>query len=427
MSPQGEGALLHGVEQATVELGGQSRRVAQPRSEDELRGLLTHLKEAKRRGEGQPVAFLGRGSSMEWCCPSLWNGAEPDRALWISMESLVESGGTGIIEYVPGDGTLTAQAGARMETLRAAVHEGGHRITPAGSAHGQSEGGTLGGLLASGGSSIDRCRFGPTRHHVLGMRVQEATDRGPIKTGGRLVKNVTGFDLHRLHVGGRGTLGAILEASLRLVPVPEAEVLVISKPFASTAEATVAALEVRAQPGIQPRALFVARRVVHVLLAGRERQVEEELSRTTAGLDADSVERGPHVEGQALKAAHRRSVVTIATAPSKVKGVVQGLEAAGIGPLYVEPDAALVEFDEEALSSVNADQIAAAHGGLDPRHAFVTLLRAAPPINGLRSALAERQSPPAAVRVWTERLRSNCDPDGILESADFPLRGASNP
>ena len=46
------------------------------------------------------------------------------------------------------------------------------------------------------------------------------------RSGGRLVKNVTGFDLHRLHVGARGTLGAILEVSLRLRPLPECEAVV---------------------------------------------------------------------------------------------------------------------------------------------------------------------------------------------------------
>jgi glycolate oxidase FAD binding subunit len=421
MNAASEGTILPGVEEELVELGGIDRRVAKPRTEEELRALLNHLKERMARGDHQPVAFLGRGTSMEWCCPSLWNNAASQNALWISMESLVATGGTGIVEYVPGDGTLTAQAGASMETLRAAVNEGGHRITPAGPA----PGGTLGGLLASGRSCIDRCGFGPARHHVLGMRIQDASGRGPIKSGGRLVKNVTGFDLHRLHVGGRGTLGAILEASLRLVPVPEAEAFVASTPFATAAEATAAGLEVRAQRGIQPRALFVASQQVHVLVAGRERQVEEELTRIEKILTLESVERGPHAESQALKAARRRSIVTIATAPSKIRDIVEGLEAAGLRSVYVEPDAAALEFDEDSLAEV-ADS-ASLQGLFDPRHHFVNMLRATPQLEGLQRALADRQSPPPAVRVWIERLQSSYDPAGILGSADFPLRGSSRP
>lgn len=415
MSTHQEGVLALGVEEARIELGGRERRVAQPRSEEELRKLFTHLRDTGQRG-----TLLGRGSSMDWCAPTLWGGEAPADTLWISMESLVAPGGTGIVEYVPGDGTLTAQAGAHIETLRAAVLEGGHRITPAGPA----TGGTLGGLLASGASSVDRCGFGPTRHHVLGMRIQDATDRGPTKTGGRLVKNVTGFDLHRLHAGGRGTLGAILEASLRLVPVPEAEVLLVSKPYASAAEATAAALTVRAKHSIHPRALFVVNKAVYVWLAGRERQVDEEVALTTADLDAATTERGPQVEGIALEAARRKSSVTVATAPSKVRDVALHLEAVGIDALYIEPDAALVEFDGDALSRAGVEA-SALLDGLDPRHSHVTLLRPAQGRDPLQVALQNRRPIPAAARQWTERLRSSFDPSGILESPDFPLPTAT--
>src|SRR5262249_11838267 len=74
---------------------------------------------------------------------------------------------------------------------------------------------TLGGVLAAGQSGLDRLRYGPSRHHVLGMRVVLA-DGTSAKSGGKLVKNVTGFDLHRLYCGSHGTLGGIVQGTPRL-------------------------------------------------------------------------------------------------------------------------------------------------------------------------------------------------------------------
>ncbi|MFT5478476.1 MAG: hypothetical protein ACI8Y8_003844, partial [Planctomycetota bacterium] len=124
-----------------------------------------------------------------------------------------------VVAYVPGDGTLTAQAGCRMDELAQHVSEHGHYLTPSVPHPDQA---TLGGTLGAGISGPERIRFGPARHHVLGMRVALA-DGTLATSGGRLVKNVTGFDLQRLYYGSRGTLCVILEASLRLFPMPEAE------------------------------------------------------------------------------------------------------------------------------------------------------------------------------------------------------------
>jgi glycolate oxidase FAD binding subunit len=103
--------------------------------------------------------------------------------------------------------------------LRAKARAGGHWCTP--DAPNPSRA-TLGGTLALGLSAADRTRFGPVRNHVLGMKVVLA-DGTVAKSGGRLVKNVTGYDLHRLYTGSHGTLAVIVEASLRLFPFPEAE------------------------------------------------------------------------------------------------------------------------------------------------------------------------------------------------------------
>jgi glycolate oxidase FAD binding subunit len=128
----------------------------------------------------------------------------------------------GIVSHEPEDGTISARAGTLMSDLREAARAGGHFLTPDVPAPEQR---TLGGVLAEGRSGLDRLRFGPARDHVLGMRVLLA-DGSVVRSGGQLVKNVTGFDLHRLYCGSYGTLCIVLEAALRLFPEPEQEAFV---------------------------------------------------------------------------------------------------------------------------------------------------------------------------------------------------------
>ena len=147
---------------AVDEAGGpDGGPLALPRTEAEACELIGSFEDTS---EGARLAPLGLGSSVDWCRPE--QAAGDVRPLWLSTRSLVEAqGGVGVVEYVPGDGTLTALAGARMTDLRAVVAEGGHRITPA-----IGTDSTLGGVLAAGRSGGDRCAHGPGRHHVLGMR-----------------------------------------------------------------------------------------------------------------------------------------------------------------------------------------------------------------------------------------------------------------
>jgi len=146
------------------------------------------------------VAVQGNGSS----------GPPPAGADWIlSTRRLV-----GIVAYEPGDGTLTARAGTTFAALDEATERGGHVVTPDVAYPARA---TLGGAVGEGRSGFDRLRYGPTRHHVLGVRALLA-DGTFAKSGGQLVKNVTGYDLHRLYCGSRGSLCALVEVSLRLFP-----------------------------------------------------------------------------------------------------------------------------------------------------------------------------------------------------------------
>lgn len=123
----------------------------------------------------------------------------------------------GIVEYVPGDLTLTARAGTRLADIRAATAANGQwlPLEPWG-----GDDGTLGATVSTATAGPHAAAFGQPRDVVLGMEF--VTGAGHVvRAGGRVVKNVAGFDLTRLLVGSWGTLGVITELSVRLRAVPE--------------------------------------------------------------------------------------------------------------------------------------------------------------------------------------------------------------
>ena len=119
----------------------------------------------------------------------------------------------GIMRYEPDDLTITVGAGTPFATLDAAVAEQGQEcaLDPRDAAA------TVGGIIACGLSGIRRLRHGPVRDHVLEVRFVTADGR-LVKGGGPTVKNVTGYDLPRLFVGSFGTLGLLVQLTLRCRP-----------------------------------------------------------------------------------------------------------------------------------------------------------------------------------------------------------------
>lgn len=118
----------------------------------------------------------------------------------------------GIVEYVPGDLTLTARAGTALSDLVAAVkaHEQWLPLDPWG-----GDGGSLGATLSTSTAGPHSHAMGLPRDVVLGIEFVSGTGE-EIRAGGRVVKNVAGFDLTRLVIGSWGTIGVITEATLRL-------------------------------------------------------------------------------------------------------------------------------------------------------------------------------------------------------------------
>lgn len=141
-------------------------------------------------------------------------GAVPDDAARVELSAL-----TGIVEYVPGDLTLTARAGTTLAEVHAATAPHGQwcPLHPWG-----TDDATLGAVFATSTLGPFHRALGRPRDLALGLEFVDGTG-AVIRAGGRVVKNVAGFDLTRLMVGSWGTLGAITEVSVRLRARPKVD------------------------------------------------------------------------------------------------------------------------------------------------------------------------------------------------------------
>ncbi len=137
---------------------------------------------------------------------------------------------SGIVSYEPAELVLTARAGTPMATIDAALAEGGQCLAfeppdlsallagaGATSAQGAASGGTLGGVIATGLSGPRRFKAGAARDHVLGIAA--VSGRGEAFVGGgKVVKNVTGYDIPKLMTGSYGTLAVLTEVTVKVLP-----------------------------------------------------------------------------------------------------------------------------------------------------------------------------------------------------------------
>ncbi len=174
---------------------------SEPRRATSAEGVATCVRESAR------VLPVGRRTK-----PSL-SGAPSDVTL-IDMAEL-----RGIVEYAPGEYTVTARAGTPLAQIEEALAEHGQFLPfepPLSRA-----GATLGGAIASGLSGSLQHRYGGPRDFVLGVRFVDGEGR-IARGGGRVVKNAAGFDFPKLFVGSAGRLGVLIEATLKVFPRPPA-------------------------------------------------------------------------------------------------------------------------------------------------------------------------------------------------------------
>ncbi|MGE0559002.1 MAG: glycolate oxidase subunit GlcE [Burkholderiales bacterium] len=173
---------------------------------------IQHIAEAIRSAAdaGTPLCIRGGGSKDFY-------GNEP------SGETLDVSAHRGIIEYEPTELVITARAGTPLAEIEAAMRDKGQMLGFEPPHFGGNA--TIGGCVATGLSGPRRPYAGSVRDFVLGLRLLDG--RGTdLSFGGQVMKNVAGYDVSRLVTGSMGTLGVILEVSLKALPRPQAEVTV---------------------------------------------------------------------------------------------------------------------------------------------------------------------------------------------------------
>ena len=182
-------------------------------------------------------------------------------------DDVITTGLDRILEHEAGDLTCTVEAGVRLSALTAALAAHGQRLSldPPGDP-------TIGALLATNASGPLRHRFGTPRDLVLGVTLVLA-DGTIASAGGKVVKNVAGYDLGRLVCGSEGRLALIGRVSLRLHPIPKAARTLVVE---DEAPATVAGALLRSQ--LEPSAVDVLHPArVAVLFEGSESAVDAQL------------------------------------------------------------------------------------------------------------------------------------------------------
>ena len=156
-----------------------------------------------------------------------------------------------LVEYEPANLTATVEAGMRLADLQKVLGERGQWLPYDPPVAIEA---TVGGLLATNPSGPWRLRVGGLRDLVIGTRV--ATPLGAVaKAGGRVVKNVTGYDVNKLYIGALGTLGLIVEVTFKVSPRPATEATWWGQ-FASASEAAKVVGRLLRSP-LQPSAVLV--------------------------------------------------------------------------------------------------------------------------------------------------------------------------
>jgi glycolate oxidase FAD binding subunit len=189
--------------------GGSFRLPTSPASDlpaaDQAGELADRI--AQAAAATRPLRIVGGGTRAAYGRP-------------VTGEPLEVAGHRGVVAYDPSELVITARAGTPVAEIERALAAQGQMLAFEPPAFGQ--GGTVGGMVATGLSGPRRPFSGALRDHVLGAKILDGRGR-TLSFGGTVFKNVAGFDAFRLMAGSLGCLGVILEVSLRVFPRPRAE------------------------------------------------------------------------------------------------------------------------------------------------------------------------------------------------------------
>lgn len=315
-----------------------------------------------------------------------------------------------VIEYVPEDLVVTVQAGVTLAALQSTLREHGQYL-PVDPPPGDEV--TIGGMLASARSGAWRGHLPAARDLLLGMLV--ALPSGEVvHSGGRVVKNVTGYDMHRMHAGALGAFGVIVEASFKLSPAPVATRTLLL-PAASVQACGAlsqrvwdASLAVRAITVLGARAadgaMLAPVPAVLVEAAGSAISVERTL-RELRALAPGAGEAPAEVWARLrrLAAGPGATVLRIGVPPMEVDATVEALEGAGLAAwAHLAAGSVITRGEVSADEIEGLRALAVQHGG------FLQVEVAS-------AALRETVDPTAAEeRSLVEALKAQFDPRGTV-------------
>ncbi len=351
-----------------------------------------------------------------------------------------------VVAYDPGDLTLTVEAGVLLAEAQKRLGE--HRqFLPADPPFADEA--AVGGLIASNASGPLRCAYGTWRDFTIGMKF--VTGEGKlVKTGGRVVKNVAGYDIARLMIGSLGTLGILTEVSFKCFPLPPHRgTFVASFP---DGRAALALRDAVAQSPLQPMAvelldpatarLLGSERVSRdhwsllIAAAGVDKVIqrhEQELSRLATNFHAASFTSHAQEHPSSLWEAVRELIPRARAAHPQVTIIKVGLPLTSMAPFY-----------EKALKVAQRYELpAAASGHASSGIAYIYLLGDAPKKvaqaatemvhagNNLGGRVTIPWCPTEVkhdVNVWgplrddfplMQKLKAQFDPDRILNPGRF--------
>jgi FAD/FMN-containing dehydrogenase len=276
-------------------MSGMDRGQERPRVSDaiftRLRALLGTTG-VERDPQGVPRATPESSDALSLVCRLAheegWKIRVEGRATWLAPDApadLVVSTSTldQVLSVSPADLVATVQAGTPLEVLRRRLADSGMwlALDPPGRPER-----SIGSVVATATAGPLRHGFGPVRDHVLGCSVATGDGR-LVNAGGRVVKNVAGYDLTKLHVGGFGGFGIIAEIHLRLRALPRADVTLLARgtrdTLTSAARDIVAAsLLPAALELLSPALAAEADWVLAARFVGTEAAVQADVHRLTA-------------------------------------------------------------------------------------------------------------------------------------------------
>ncbi len=327
-----------------------------------------------------------------------------------SLDEVLETGGlSGITLYEPGALTLVARAGTPLADVEEALSAESQRLAfepmDMQALLGTSGAPTMGGMVAANASGPRRVQAGACRDSLLGVRFVDGAGN-VISNGGRVMKNVTGYDLVKLMAGSWGTLGVLTECSLKLLPVPETQATLCSAPVDVAEGVRLMAAALGTPYEVNGAARDVSGRVC-LRVEGFGQQVSYRIGQLQAvlGGDWDVVDAGPSATlWRALRdvtafAGQSGDVWRLSVRPSDAPELVTRMEC----PVQLDWGGGLIW----ALVPMGTDL----RERLGTFSGHATLIRGS---EATRAALPVFQPEAAPVAALSAGLRAKFDPRGVL-------------